>query len=238
MRSRVPAEISKELRRYIEPGRAESSRRFFQTGSGQYGETDRFLGIRVPHIRKVVKKFRGLPLDTTMELLASPWHEERVFALLMLVDAFRDGGADTRNSIYRLYMENTRWVNSWDLVDLSAPHIPGAWLFRRDRDPLYRFAAAADLWKRRISIVATLHFIRENDFQDTLGISEVLLHDDHHLIHKAAGWMLREVGKRDPDTEEDFLRKHCLEMPRTMLRYAIERFPEQKRQMYLRGEVR
>ncbi|MFO8183670.1 MAG: DNA alkylation repair protein [Candidatus Aegiribacteria sp.] len=238
MRSRVPAEVSKELRRYAEPGRAESSRRFFQTGRGQYGEADRFLGIRVPHIRKVVKKFRGLPPNTTMELLASPWHEERLFALLMLVDTFRDGGADTRNSVYRLYMENTRWVNNWDLVDLSAPHVPGAWLFEKDREPLYRFAAATDLWKRRISIVATLHFIREYDFEDTLGISGVLLHDEHHLIHKAVGWMLREVGKRDPDTEEDFLRKHCLEMPRTMLRYAIEKFPEQKRQMYLKGDVR
>lgn len=234
----MPREVSRELRRYAEPGRAETSRRFFQTGSGQYGEGDRFLGIRVPHIRKVVKDFRGLPLHSTMELLGSPWHEERLFALLMLVETFQDGDPDTRNRVYRLYMENTHRVNSWDLVDLSAPGVPGAWLFERDRDPLYRFAADGDLWKRRISIVATLHFIREYDFEDTLGISAVLLHDDHHLIHKAVGWMLREVGKRDPVAEEDFLRRHCGEMPRTMLRYAIERFPEQKRRMYLRGEVR
>lgn len=232
---RVLKAIGEELRKHAEPGRAESHRRFFRTGPGQYGEGDLFLGVRVPHIRSAVRAFRGLKPDLCDRLLASPWHEERLFALLSMVDLFQRGDEDTREGIYRLYMGSTHRVNNWDLVDLSAPGIPGARLLHRDRSPLYELASMGHLWERRIAIVATHCFIRSDDFADTLGISEVLLEDEHDLIHKAVGWMLREVGKRDMAAEEGFLRLHCRKMPRTMLRYAIERFPRDRRRAYMDG---
>lgn len=231
------AEISLELRKFAEPERARVHQSFFKTGRGEYGEGDVFLGIRVPHIRKLVRKFRGLSLAYTEKLLHSRWHEERLFALLMLVDSFGRSSDEPGKNIYDLYMDSTRWINNWDLVDLSAPHIPGGWLYSRDRRPLYEFAGSYDLWKKRIAVISTQYFIRKNDFKDTLSISEKLLKDDHDLIHKAVGWMLREVGKRDLETEENFLRKHYMNMPRTMLRYSIEKFPEEKRQKYLKGRI-
>lgn len=230
-------EVSRELRRFAESERAAIHQRFFKTGRGEYGEGDRFLGIRVPHIRKLVRKFRGLSLTDTEKLLHSSWHEERLFALLVMVDAFKRVDEELKENIYNLYMRSTQWINNWDLVDLSAAHIPGGWLYGRDRSPLYEFAESKDLWKKRIAIISTQHFIRKNDFRDTLHISEKLLKDDHDLIHKAVGWMLREVGKKDLETEEGFLRKHYMNMPRTMLRYAIEKFPEEKRQKYLKGGI-
>ena len=235
--SDIVNEISRELRMFAEPERASIHQRFFKTGMGEYGEGDRFLGIRVPHIRKLVRRFRGLSLEDTEKLLHSQWHEERLFALLVMVDAFKRADGKLKEKIYNLYMGSTQWINNWDLVDLSAAHIPGGWLFKRDRKPLYEFADSDDLWKKRIAIISTQHFIRKNDFKDTLAISRKLLKDDHDLIHKAVGWMLREVGKKDLETEEKFLRKHYMNMPRTMLRYAIERFPEEKRQKYLKGRI-
>ncbi len=229
--------IAGKLRKLADPERAEIHRRFFKTGRGEYGEGDRFLGIRVPVIRKLAGEFRGLALTDAGKLLRSGWHEERLFALLTLVDSFKRNNEEVRKDIYDLYMNSTRWINNWDLVDLSAPHIPGAWLCGRSRNPLHEFAESGDLWKKRIAIVSTHHFIRMNDFTDTLAISEKLLHDDHDLIHKAVGWMLREVGKRDPETEEKFLKTHYRNMPRTMLRYSIEKFPEEKRRKYLKGEI-
>lgn len=231
------SEISSELRKLAEPERAKTHQRFFKTGKGEYGEGDMFLGIRVPHIRKLVRKFRGLTLEDTEKLLHSRWHEERLFALLVLVDSYKRDDGKLKEKIYNLYMSSTQWINNWDLVDLSAPHIPGAWLFNRDRKPLYEFAESSDLWKKRIAILSTQHFIRKNDYTDTLAISEKLLQDNHDLIHKAVGWMLREVGKRNLESEEKFLRKHYMNMPRTMLRYAIEKFPEEKRQKYLKGKI-
>lgn len=230
-------EISRDLREYAEPARAEVHQRFFKTGRGEYGEGDKFLGVRVPHIRKLVRKYRGLSLKDTAKLLHSPWHEERLFALLVMVDAFKRSNDELGENIYNLYMDSTCWINNWDLVDLSAPHIPGGWLYSRDRKPLYEFAESDDLWKKRIAIISTQHFIRKNDFKDTLAISRKLLKDDHDLIHKAVGWMLREVGKKDLKIEEKFLRKHYMNMPRTMLRYSIEKFPEEKRQKYLKGKI-
>jgi len=230
-------DICSELRNFAEPERARVHQRFFKTGRGEYGEGDRFLGIRVPHIRKLVRKFRGLSLADTEKLLHSRWHEERLFALLVMVDSFGRSRDELGESIYDLYMDSTRWINNWDLVDLSAPHIPGGWLNGRDRKPLHEFAGSNDLWKKRIAIISTHHFIRKNDFKDTLSISETLLKDDHDLIHKAVGWMLREIGKKDLETEEKFLRNHYMNMPRTMLRYAIEKFPEEKRQKYLKGRI-
>ena len=188
-------EISRELRSFAEPERARIHQRFFKTGRGEYGEGDKFLGIRVPYIRKLVRKFRGLSMTDTEKLLHSRWHEERLFALLVMVDAFKKGDTQLQEEIYSLYMVSTKWINNWDLVDLSAPHIPGGWLYSRDRKPLYEFAESEDLWKKRIAIISTQHFIRKNDFKDTLRISRKLLKDHHDLIHKADGWMLREVGK-------------------------------------------
>lgn len=211
--------------------------RYFRTGPGEYGEGDRFLGIRVPVLRRLVREYRGVPVGQVAELLRSPWHEARLLALLLLVDAYARGDADAREAIYRLYLDSTAHVDNWDLVDSSAPHVVGAHLENRDRGVLDELARSESLWERRIAILATLHFIRRGDFATTLHVAELLLHDPHDLIHKAVGWMLREVGNRDRAAEEVFLRRHCRTMPRTMLRYAIEKFPPALRRAYLRGEV-
>jgi 3-methyladenine DNA glycosylase AlkD len=230
-------EARRELNSYADRERALNLQRFFKTGPGEYGEGDRFLGIRVPYIRKTVRSFRGMSIRDVLPLLHSEWHEERLFALLLMVDRFRKAAVDEKRDIYGLYMKSSDLVNNWDLVDLSAPHIPGAWLYTRDREPLFQFADSNHLWRKRISIIATQHFIRKNDFGDTLAISALLMDDEHDLIHKAVGWMLREVGKRDMGVEEEFLKEHYRRMPRTMLRYAIEKFPRERRSMYLNGEV-
>jgi 3-methyladenine DNA glycosylase AlkD len=209
--------------------------RFFKTGPGQYGEGDLFRGIRVPPLRRLAAAFRGLSLEQAALLLSSSYHEDRLLALLILVGKFKRGDDGERHGIYRLYLENTRFINNWDLVDASAEHIVGGYLRERDREPLRLLARSADLWERRIAIMATFHFIRRGGFDATLEIGEMLLQDRHDLIHKAVGWMLREVGKRDLPTEENFLLAHYRRMPRTMLRYAIERFPEERRQGYLKG---
>jgi 3-methyladenine DNA glycosylase AlkD len=217
---------------------AAHSQRFFKTGKGQYGEGDRFLGIRVPTIRKYVGEYRTLPLEETLELLKSPFHEARLLALLILVAKFsaanQSSSAD-QEAVYRSYLGHTKYINNWDLVDCSAEHIVGAHLFSRDRKPIYRLVRSKSMWERRIGIVSTFHFIKRQDFSDTLAVVELLLHDKEDLIHKAAGWMLREVGKRDRNAEKRFLAKHYRQMPRTMLRYAIEKFPESERQAYLLG---
>jgi 3-methyladenine DNA glycosylase AlkD len=219
------------------PEQAAIVARFFKTGPGQYGEGDRFIGVKVPEIRKVAKEFKSLRLPEVECLLHSEVHEERLLGLVILVGQFEKGDDATRKPIYGLYLANTRFVNNWDLVDLSAPQIVGGYLESRSRKPLDRLAKSASLWERRISILATLWFIRRGDFADTLGIAEKLLGDREDLIHKAVGWMLREVGKRDVAVLEDFLGDHCRVMPRTMLRYAIERFPEEKRRKYMNGPV-
>lgn len=216
---------------------AEHSQRFFKTGKGEYGEGDVFLGIRVPVLRKLVKKYRGISLSEVCKLLHSKFHEERLLAVLMLVQLFKTGGDEEQKQIYGLYLENTKFINNWDLVDISAGNIVGAYLYEKDRAPLYRLVKSKNLWERRIAIIATFHFIRNDDFEDTLKIAEILLNDQEDLIHKAVGWMLREVGKRELEIEVEFLEEHYQKMPRTMLRYAIERIPERRRKMYLKGQV-
>jgi 3-methyladenine DNA glycosylase AlkD len=221
------------------PEHAPILARFFKTGPGEYGEGDRFIGAKVPVIRKVAKEFQDLPLPEIEALLHSGIHEERLLALVILVSQFgkRDGKA--RKCIYDLYLANTQNINNWDLVDLSAPQIVGGHLEKRSRKPLFRLAKSSSLWERRISILATHWFIRQGSFDDTLTIAEMLLGDRHDLIHKAVGWMLREVGKRDVAALETFLDTHCRAMPRTMLRYALERFPAKKRAAYMKcGEAR
>jgi 3-methyladenine DNA glycosylase AlkD len=206
---------------------------FFKTGPGQYGEGDTFIGVRVPVIRKVAREFQELQVPEVKCLLHSPIHEERLAALAILVMQATKADARTRKQIYDLYLANTRHINNWDLVDLSAPQVVGAYLADKSHKPLYQLAKSSWLWDRRISILATFHFIRIGEFGDTVKIAELLLADREDLIHKAVGWMLREAGKRNVAVLEDFLKRHYRVMPRTMLRYAIEKFPEKKRQAFL-----
>lgn len=228
-------QIQNKLRKLADKKKAKILQGFFKTGPGHYGEGDVFLGVTVPVLRKVAKECGATPLPDAVQLLRSAIHEERLFALMLLVHAYTNAHDSLKKKIYNLYLKNTRSINNWDLVDLSAPNIVGNYLMDKGREPLYALARSRGLWKKRIAILATFHFIKQNDFTDTLQISEILLNDDHDLIHKAVGWMLREVGKRDLKAEEKFLRQHYKKMPRTMLRYAIERFPEAKRQRYLNG---
>jgi 3-methyladenine DNA glycosylase AlkD len=228
------AEIIDMLRKLGDREIALHSQRFFKTGPGEYGEGDIFLGIRVPVIRGCVREYRDIGLAGALELLASPLHEVRLFALIAMVDIYRSAKGDgERQACYDAYLGNTAYINNWDLVDCSAEHIGGAHLFERDRSPLYTLSHSNSLWERRIAIMATFHFIRKGDFGDTLAISGILLNDREDLIHKAVGWMLREVGKRDMDAEKGFLDRNYGKMPRTMLRYAIERFPQEERLSYL-----
>lgn len=229
------AAARRDLRRHASAEDAIFLQRFFKTGPGQYGEGDVFIGVRVPRTREVARAHRTLPLDDVLVLLASEIHEERLLALVILTLRYEKGSAEERQRIYRLYLANTKHINNWDLVDVSADKIVGAHLFERSRKPLYELVVSQSLWQRRIAIIATFHFIRRNDFADTLALSEKLLDDGHDLIHKAVGWMLREVGKRDEAVLDAFLDEHLARMPRTALRYAIERMPEEKRLGYLRA---
>ena len=229
--------VEKVLRALGDPAIAAHSQGFFKTAKGEYGEGDKFLGIRVPVIRQQVKKFRGLPLDETLRLLCSPFHEERLFALLMLVAMFAKADVASQTEIYNHYLAHTAAINNWDLVDSSASQIVGAFLQGRDSQPLYDLAQSDSLWERRIAIIATFHAIRRDQFVDALKISAILLQDKNDLIHKAVGWVLREIGKRDLAVEEKFLKRHYQKMPRTMLRYAIEKFSEERRQAFLAGHV-
>jgi len=213
---------------------SEILRRFFKTGPGEYGEGDRFRGIRVPVLRKLCREFRHAGVEVISELLDSPWHEDRMLALLLLIERYRASSESGREELYDFYCSRSDRVNNWDLVDVSCPHIVGHHLQARDRSPLYRFIESPNLWKRRIAIVSTFHFIRNDDFGDTLDLAERLLTDPEELLHKATGWMLREVGKRSQSQLEAFLERHATVMPRTALRYAIERLPEEERRGWLR----
>jgi 3-methyladenine DNA glycosylase AlkD len=228
-------DVEGELRKLANPEKSKILSGFFKTGKGDYGEGDFFLGITVPEQRKIVKKYPDLPIKDIRKLLSNKIHEYRLVALLMLIRQY--GKADERGEkeIFDFYLANTRHINNWDLVDLSAPNIIGEYLLDKDRAILYKLVKSANLWEKRIAIMATFTFIRNNQFEDTFRIAEILLYDKHDLIHKAAGWMLREIGKRNQAQEEAFLKKYCSEMPRTMLRYAVERFDEQKRRLYLNG---
>ena len=231
-------EIQQALAHLGNPEIAEHSQRFFKTGTGEYGEGDIFRGIRVPALRKVAQQYKHVDLSTALELLHSKFHEDRLTALFILVDKYKKKDEKQRQELYDLYLANTAYINNWDLVDSSARFIIGPHLENRDRAPLYKLAESEMLWERRIAIVTTYYFIKKDDFADTLRLAEVLLHDKEDLIHKAVGWMLRELGNRNFDLEDAFLQKHHHDMPRTMLRYAIEKFPEDRRQGYLSGTPR
>lgn len=225
------------LREHARPAAAETAAWFFKAGPGEYGEGDRFLGIKVPKTREVARRAKAIPWNKVPELLRSPWHEERLCALFLWVNRFPKADPPEQEQIVGAWLEHSRWINNWDLVDSSAPHILGQWLLTHpdERDVLDRLASSEMLWQRRMAIVATYALIREQQFHDTLRIATTLLDDPHDLIHKAVGWMLREVGNRAFDLEVGFLDTHYRTMPRTMLRYAIEKFPEPMRQAYLKG---
>ena len=210
--------------------------RYFKTGPGQYGEGDVFLGVNVPELREVAKNYTELGLEELEVLLESKVHEHRFISLIILIGKYKGGDDEDKKKIFNFYLRNYKNINNWDLVDLSAPAIVGDYLSDKveEKQVIYDFALSDNLWKKRISIISTLEFIRNKNFEDTLKIAEILLNDEHDLIHKASGWMLREVGKRGGKKEENaFLQKFYNKMPRTMLRYAIERFPEEERRKYL-----
>ena len=230
-------EVTNHLRSLANPEIAKHSQRFFKTAEGEYGFGDKFLGIRVPVIRQAVKKYNNTPLSVAEQLLKSEYHEVRLFALLLLVFRFSKSNADEQEEIYHLYLRNTQYINNWDLVDCSAHYIVGTYLENKGKSVLYNLSQSNSLWERRIAIMSTFYFIKKGQFSDTLQISEQLLSDQEDLIHKAVGWMLREVGKRDLAKEVAFLKAHYQKMPRTMLRYAIEKFSQEERQKYLRGKV-
>jgi 3-methyladenine DNA glycosylase AlkD len=211
--------------------------RFFKTGPGQYGEGDLFRGIRVPVLRRLCKAHEDIPLGLAEQLLHSIHHEDRLLALLILVRKYANADETIKAAIYTLYLDNTRFINNWDLVDASAEHIVGAYLNDKSREPLYQLARSRSLWERRIAMLATFHFIKRGRVDETFRIAKILLTDKEDLIHKAVGWMLREAGKRDIQSEEAFLSEHYQQMPRKMLRYAIEKFPHDKRLSYLKGTV-
>jgi 3-methyladenine DNA glycosylase AlkD len=237
MLSSTVADIRAQVRELSNPTVAEHSQRFFKTGPGEYGEGDTFVGVRVPALRRLAQQHRGVSLRVAELLLQSPIHEERLLALFILVKRYEQGDAAVRKEVFDLYQRNMRFVNSWDLVDSSAHKIIGDFLRNRSRRLLHRLAKSVVLWERRIAIISTMAYISDGVFGETLKIAEQLLRDDEDLIHKAVGWMLREIGNRDRKVEEAFLKKHYKEMPRTMLRYAIEKLPETKRQRFLAGTL-
>jgi len=225
--------VRRDIRRLARPERAEINKWFFKTGPGEYGAGDRFLGVTVPQLRVLSREYRDMRLTYVARLLHSPWHEERLLALLIMVGQYVRGNERSRRTIHHLYLRSTGSINNWDLVDSSAPQIVGAHLQTRDRRILRRLARSKSVWQRRIAMIATYHYIRQRDFKDALAIAALLRRDEHDLIHKAVGWMLREIGNRDRAAEERFLRAHAPRMPRTMLRYAVEKFPQPLRRKYM-----
>ena len=227
--------LKKDIKKTANKKRAKVLQRFFKTGKGEYGEGDLFLGITVPQTRKIAKKYIDLDILSIESLLNSKIHEERLLALLILVENYKKSNDERKYQILDFYLKNTMKINNWDLVDLTADKILGDYLIDKPKDILYSLANSQNLWEKRIAIISTLHFIKNNQFEDSLNISKILLKDTHDLINKAVGWMLREIGKRDLKILEKFLKQNYQEMPRTTLRYAIEKFPEEKRKLYLKG---
>lgn len=227
--------LKKEIRKYAKKDRALMSARFFKTGKGDYGEGDRFLGLTMGEQRKISKMFQDLGFSDVSKLLESSWHEERMIGLLILILHYESNESRSdKREIFDFYLSHRSSVNNWDLVDVTTPNIVGDFLSdEKDRNILYTFAVSKNFWERRMAMLATFSFIRNCDFFDTLAIAEILLSDSHDLIHKAVGWMLREVGKRDVKTLVGFLEKHSSNMPRTMLRYAVEKFSPEERTRFL-----
>jgi len=233
-------QIKADIKKQANPKKAKIYQRFFKTEKGEYGEGDIFIGLTGLEIKKIAKKYSNLSAKSVNKLLNSKIHEERSIALSILIMQYNESNEEKKEKIFKYYLKNTKNINNWDLVDISAYKIIGNFLLnnKKNKSILYHLAKSDNLWEKRISIISTFAFIKDNQFKDSLKISEVLLKDKHDLIHKAVGWMLREIGKKDLKTEEKFLKKHYRKMPRTMLRYAIEKFPEKKRQKYLKGKIK
>src|SRR3989338_2464447 len=229
--------IKEDLEKAANPEKVEIYQRFFKTGKGEYGEGDIFIGLTVPKQREIAKKYIGLDLEDVKKLLSGKVHAYRLTGFLILVYKFEKADEKEKNNIVEFYLKNIKSANNWDLIDCVADKILGNYLIDKDKKILYDLAKTDNLWKKRIAIISTFEFIKNNQFEDTLKISEILLKDKHDLIHKAVGWMLREVGKKDLKKEEEFLNKHYKEMPRTMLRYAIEKFEENKRNFYMKRKI-
>ncbi len=227
--------IKKDIKKLANKEKKAIYQKFFKTGRGEYGEGDIFLGLTTPQSKEITKKYANLTLKDLQELLNSKIHEHRSIALGILVNQYAKADEKKKMSVFKFYMKNYNNINNWDLVDLTAYKIAGFYLLDKNKKILYDFAKSNHLWKKRIAMISCFQFIRHNEFVDTLKIARILLHDKHDLIHKAVGWMLREVGKRDQPLEERYLKKYYKVMPRTMLRYAIERFEEKKRQRYLKN---
>lgn len=231
--------VQDDLQKFANKERAQLVSRYFKTGKGEYGEGDIFIGLTVPQMREIAKKYRDLPLADITKLLHTTIHEYRLAALFILYDQFNKAGSAAKKRYYDCYLANTKWINNWDLVDLSAKYIVGGYLLekRKERKILYKLAKSNNMWERRIAVLGTFLFIDKKDFQDSIRIAELLLHDKENLMHKAVGWMLREIGKRDEKLLVDYLSTRYKTMPRTMLRYAIEKFPPRRRLFYLAGKV-
>ncbi|MCK4781435.1 DNA alkylation repair protein [Candidatus Parcubacteria bacterium] len=238
-------QLKKELKKISSPEQAKISERFCKTGKGEYAEGEIFLGIKVPDQRKISSNYQNLSLKEIGRLLDSKIHEYRLTALFILIKKYEKADAQEKKKIFDFYLKQTKNINNWGLVDISAPKIVGDYLLDNPRDVLYKLAKSPpkagprrvgekNLWEKRIAIIACFTFIKNNDFKDALKISKILIKDEHDLIHKAVGWMLREVGKRNQQIEEEFLKKHCKQMPRVMLRYSIEKFDEDKRKFYMK----
>ncbi len=222
-----------DLENFSDQKQAEILSRFFKTGIGEYGQGDKFLGVRVSILRKIAKHYGNVPLSELQQLLNSKIHENRQIALFILMNQYGESEEKSKKQIVDFYLRNTKNINNWDLVDISAPNILGNYFLDKKRNILFEMSQSKSLWERRIAVLATLTFIRNHDFKDTLKICKILINDQHDLIHKACGWMLREIGNRSKKVEQDFLRKNYQKMPRTMLRYAIEKFPEKERKLWL-----
>ena len=231
------SELKATIRKNANQQHAKNMQWFFKTGKGEYGEGDKFLGLKVPLQRKIAKEFSNIELSALKQLLHSKIHEDRLISLLILVDKYQNADEKEKEHVYKFYLQNRKHINNWDLVDLSAPKIVGQHLLDREKEILYKYARSKKLWDKRIAILSTATFIKNEEFTTTLELSDILLYDDHDLIHKAVGWMLREVGKMNVKTLEDYLKPRYNKMPRTMLRYAIEKFPEGKRKKYLKGKI-
>jgi 3-methyladenine DNA glycosylase AlkD len=230
--------LHKKLLRLENTEKAKHSLRFFKTGKGEYGEGDQFIGLTTPESQKLVKEFINLPYEEIQKAIDGKYHEERLIGLLILVDRYNKGTDRDKKTCYELFIHNTHRINNWDLVDVTVDKVIGSYLEDKDKKILYTFAKSKLLWERRIAIMSTFYYIKNGNPKETLKIAEILLHDNEDLIHKAVGWMLREIGKRcGQETEEQFLKIHYKTMPRTMLRYAIEHFNEGKRQKYLHGKI-
>jgi 3-methyladenine DNA glycosylase AlkD len=230
-------DLKKAMQKKANPEKVKAYQWFFKTGPGEYGEGDKFLGVIVPEQRKIAKQFIHLSLPDIQQLLKSTIHEYRFTALEILVMQYEKADEKTQEKIYKFYLKNTKYINNWDLVDTSASYIVGHYCFTHNSEILYKLAKSKNIWEKRIAIIATQYFIKNNKFTDTLNIAKILLHDTHDLIHKAVGWMLREVGNKSLQTEEEFLKQHYQKMPRTMLRYAIEKFPKEAREYYMKRNV-